>query len=102
MARPNDSIMIRLLHGGCLLWPLESDNVIHVPPLIVAIFFVIAAITATIIISKPAEKSSVQQEIEASAREPEIQKNCREYFSSQERQNYHKPIIANVINFKQL
>ena len=62
--------MIRLLHGGCLLWPLKSDNEIYGQPLIVAII-VIVAIAAKIIISKPAEKSSVRQEIEASAREPD-------------------------------
>ena len=89
--------MIRLLHKGCFLWRLKSDNVIYGPPLIVAII-VIVAIAATIIISKPAEKSSVRQEIEASAREPEIQKNCREYFSSQERQNCHKPKQAQNVN----
>ena len=48
------------------------SKVIYGPPLIVAII-VVVAILATIIISKPAEKSSVRQEIEASAREPEIQ-----------------------------
>ena len=42
VARPNDSIMIRLLHGGCLLWPLKSNKVIYGPPLIVAIIVVVA------------------------------------------------------------